>query len=183
MDKWFITGGSGFLGSNIIEILKKKNIDFVNFDLLPPEKYKENYLKGDIRDVDSLKIALKGCNKIIHAAASLPLNKKLFTEINVKGTENLVELANYHNIEHFTYISSSSIFGTKNEEIMNEETIPSPVEQYGKSKYLGELVVTENPKEADSIIVNTCGFLDSATPPGFSSRKSNGLTLVIVIET
>ena len=40
MDKWFITGGSGFLGSNIIEILKKKNIDFVNFDLLPPEKYK-----------------------------------------------------------------------------------------------------------------------------------------------
>jgi|TARA_B100001939_G_scaffold50425_1_gene39665 nucleoside-diphosphate-sugar epimerase len=143
VDKWFITGGSGFLGSNIIEILKKKNIDFVNFDLLPPEKYKENYLKGDIRDVDSLKIALKGCNKIIHAAASLPLNKKLFTEINVKGTENLVELANYHNIEHFTYISSSSIFGTKNEEIMNEETIPSPVEQYGKSKYLGELVVTE----------------------------------------
>ena len=45
MKKILITGTSGFLGSNIIEILKKKNIDFVNFDLLPPEKYKENYIK------------------------------------------------------------------------------------------------------------------------------------------
>jgi len=143
MDKWLITGGSGFLGSNIIENLKKNNIDFINFDLIEPTSYQSNFIKGDIRNKNELLKAIKGCNKIIHAAASLPLNKKLFNEINIKGTQNLVELANEFEIEHFTYISSSSIFGTKHKDVIDEETIPSPIEKYGKSKYEGELVVND----------------------------------------
>ena len=46
MDKWLITGGSGFLGSNIIENLKN-NIDFINFDLIEPTSYQSNFIKGD----------------------------------------------------------------------------------------------------------------------------------------
>jgi nucleoside-diphosphate-sugar epimerase len=141
MSKWLVTGGSGFLGSNIIENLSSNNIDFINFDLIEPNSHKSNFIKGDIRNKDELSKAIKGCDKVIHAAASLPLDKKLFNEINKVGTQNLVELANEFEIEHFTYISSSSIFGTKHKEVIGEDTIPTPVEKYGESKYDGELVV------------------------------------------
>lgn len=143
MDKYFVTGGSGFLGSYVIENLSKKGIDFINYDKIKPNKYSENFIEGDIRDYEKIKLSLKGCNKIIHSAASLPLNKKDFRSINVSGTKNLVKAANLNNISHFTFISSSSIFGTKNKEIISEDSKPKPVEAYGRSKYDAEKVIEE----------------------------------------
>tara|TARA_B100001564_G_C20591314_1_gene647954 strand:+ start:147 stop:1163 length:1017 start_codon:yes stop_codon:yes gene_type:complete len=143
MDKYFVTGGSGFLGSYIIENLKKKDIDFINYDIIKPNKYRENFFEGDIRDYEKVESALKSCNKIIHSAASLPLNKKDFKSINIEGTRNLVKAANLHNIKHFSFISSSSIYGTKYKNAISEESIPLPVEAYGKSKYQAEKVIED----------------------------------------
>jgi len=52
MDKYFVTGGSGFLGSYVIENLSKKGIDFINYDKIKPNKYSENFIEGDINKLD-----------------------------------------------------------------------------------------------------------------------------------
>ena len=75
--KILITGGSGFLGINLIRYLLNKGIkEIISLDLLPfdyPEKNKISFIKGDIRDKSIVAQAMKDVDLLIHCAAALPL--------------------------------------------------------------------------------------------------------------
>ncbi|WP_010200272.1 SDR family oxidoreductase [Bacillus sp. m3-13] len=123
---FLITGGAGFIGSNLCEVLlnkgyrvrcldnlsigKKSNIDlFIN-------NSNYTFINGDIRDLDTCMHACDGVDYVLHQAAwgSVPRSIEmplLYEEVNIKGTLNMMEAARQNNIKKFVYASSSSVYG------------------------------------------------------------------------
>lgn len=132
MRKVLITGGSGFIGNAIIEKLNKQ-FEIIVFDSFSPqihgEDYKQSYLyqnikdkckivKGDVCNYDDLKSALEGVNYVIHLAAETGTGQSMYeinryTDVNIKGTSNLLEviLKNKFPIEKIILSSSRSVYG------------------------------------------------------------------------
>ena len=111
-----ITGGYGFIGSNLVERLVSKNLEAVVIDDLSTglksnlTNLKSNFHKISITDLEQCTNALKGCDVIVHLAArgSVPrsLKNPIAThEINSTGTLNMLEIARKNN-SHFIYSSS-----------------------------------------------------------------------------
>ena len=116
-----ITGGYGFIGSNLAERLVSKNLEVVVIDDLSTglksnlTNLKSNFHKLSITDLEQCAIALKGCEVIVHLAArgSVPrsLKNPMAThDVNTTGTINMLEIARENN-SHFIYSSSSSVYG------------------------------------------------------------------------
>ena len=103
--KIFITGSSGFIGSELINYLSDKH-DIVRFDLSSGE---------DILDIERLKKAMVGCEVVVHLAAHRkPYPDKTFKdyfETNCKGTFNVAEAAVANGVKKFIYTSSTSYYG------------------------------------------------------------------------
>ena len=113
--KVFITGGSGFLGINLIRALKRKGIkdiqvlDIAEFDC--PEKNEIQFIKGDVRNSEALALVIKGADVVIHAAAALPLySKEEIYTTDIEGTKNLLEAAHIHGVQRVIHISSTAVY-------------------------------------------------------------------------
>lgn len=110
----FITGGSGFLGINLVRFLLKKKHEIVSFDILPFEypdcKDKITSVIGDIRDISALRLAMKGCDSVVHTAAALPLysEQDIYTT-DVEGTANVLKTAREYGIARVIHISSTAV--------------------------------------------------------------------------
>ncbi|ARD67078.1 SDR family oxidoreductase [Eubacterium limosum] len=130
--KFLITGGAGFIGSNLCEALLKRGHFVRCLDDLSTGKaeniqpFLENpnfeFIKGDIRDLDTCMNACKTIDYVSHQAAwgSVPRSIEmplLYEEINIKGTLNMLEAARQNNVKKFVYASSSSVYG-------DEPTLP-----------------------------------------------------------
>jgi len=123
---FLVTGGAGFIGSNLCEALLKKGYTVRCLDDLSIGK-KENvdlfsdnknysFIKGDIRNIDTCMMACDGADYVLHQAAwgSVPRSFEyplLYEEINIKGTLNMMEAARQKGIKKFVYASSSSVYG------------------------------------------------------------------------
>lgn len=123
---FLITGGAGFIGSNIVEALLKKDYKVRVLDDLSQGKQEnvdmfldnENYtfIQGDIRDLETCLKATEGVDYVSHQAAwgSVPRSIEmplLYEEINIKGTLNMLEASRQNNVKKFVYASSSSVYG------------------------------------------------------------------------
>jgi dihydroflavonol-4-reductase len=145
-----VTGATGFIGSNIVRELIKEDInvrvtlrktsDTRNIDDLNVEK-----IYCDIRDKDSVKKALKGCDTLYHTAAYFAHwspNKKLFYDINVEGTKIILEEALSQGLEKVVYTSTSNTIGSHGAgNYVNEEAEFNgwdAGDHYAISKYLAE---------------------------------------------
>jgi dihydroflavonol-4-reductase len=129
----FVTGGTGFLGSYILQelVLQGKPVRALRrklnfpFYLHPGLLDKISWVEGDILDVNGLMENLQGCNQIIHAAGFVsfyPPDKKKLFKINIEGTANLVNAAIECGITDFTHISSVSALGRNdNSDPIDEE--------------------------------------------------------------
>ena len=111
-----VTGGSGFLGINLIRYLQRRGftrittIDIAEFDY--PERNAVRSVVGDIRDANAVDSVMKGVEWVIHAAAALPLYSKddiFSTEVN--GTNLLLEAARREGVARFVYVSSTAVYG------------------------------------------------------------------------
>ena len=127
---FLITGGAGFIGSNISEILLKKghfvkvldNLStgcFENIAELMNNK-RFSFICGDIRDYNTCYEVSKGVNYVIHLAAwgSVPRSidmPLLYEDINIRGTLNMMEASRQNGVERFVYASSSSVYGNSTE--------------------------------------------------------------------
>lgn len=123
---FLITGGAGFIGSNLVEALLDKGHKVRVLDDLSQGKQEnvdmflnnKNYtfIKGDIRDLDTCLKATENVDFVSHQAAwgSVPRSIKmplLYEEINIKGTLNMLEAARQNDVKKFVYASSSSVYG------------------------------------------------------------------------
>ncbi len=141
--KFLITGGSGFLGINLIRYLHSKghsvrSLDIEDFDY-PDMKDKIENIRGDIRDRSIVEEAVEGVDQIIHTAAALPLYtpEEIFsTDIN--GTRNLLESSEKHKVERFVHISSTAVYGIPDHHPLYETDKLDGVGPYGKAKIQAE---------------------------------------------
>ena len=149
-----ITGGAGFIGSNLCQWLlhngnevrcldnfatgKKENIqpfrDHKNFTLI----------EGDIRDLDTCKKACEGVRYVLHQAAlgSVPrsINDPITSnQVNVSGFLNMLVAARDADVKRFVYAASSSTYGDSKEMPKIEEVIGKPLSPYAITKYVNEL--------------------------------------------
>lgn len=126
--KFLITGGAGFIGSNLCEALLKRGHFVRCLDDLSTGKeeniqpFLENpnfeFIKGDIRDLDTCMNACKNIDYVSHQAAwgSVPRSIEMplvYEKINIKGTLNMLEAARQNNVKKFVYASSSSVYGVE----------------------------------------------------------------------
>lgn len=123
---FLVTGGAGFIGSNLCEAIlsmgykvrclddlstgKQENVDL----FIDNENY--SFIKGDIRDLDTCMEACKGVDFVLHEAAwgSVPRSIEMplfYEEVNIRGTLNMLEAARQQGVKKFVYASSSSVYG------------------------------------------------------------------------
>lgn len=167
--KILITGGSGFIGSRLVEeLLSDKNnyivvIDTMWFGYNLPKHKNLKVIKEDIRNIR--KISLKGIDTIIHLACvandpSGELNSKMTWEINVLATKLLAESASKYNVKNFIYASSGSVYGIKKERKVHENLSLEPISDYNKTKMIAEKVLLSYKNEFRLVIVRpatVCG--------------------------
>lgn len=151
MGKYLVTGGGGFIGSNIVEKLVSEGKDVRVLDNFSTGK-RENLLQfkdkieiieGDIRSFHIVMDAVKDVDYIMHEAAlpSVPRSIKdplTTNEVNIVGTLNLLQAARDEGVKRFVFASSSSVYGDKNESPKKETMIPDPKSPYAASKIAGE---------------------------------------------
>ena len=168
----FVTGGSGFLGSYILQELIRqgktvralKRSRSLPFYLPAGVSEKISWVEGDILDVNGLMENMDGCNQIIHAAGLVSFHssdKSRLFQVNIEGTANMVNAAIDMGITDFTHVSSVASLGRTSEQLtMNEETKwtgNTGQSNYGISKYYGEMEVWRGMgEELVPLIVNPC---------------------------
>lgn len=147
MAKHFVTGASGFLGSQIVEKLHDMGEDVIAFDILEPDDRIDGveYVRGDILDRQRLLEITKGMDYVHHNAALVPLTKagKEFYNVNVNGTRNIIECCRQNRIKKLVNMSSSTVYGLPEEIPITDKTEYCPIEIYGQSKLDAEKEVWE----------------------------------------
>ncbi|HVN48231.1 MAG TPA: NAD-dependent epimerase/dehydratase family protein [Bacteroidota bacterium] len=146
--KVLITGGSGFLGINMVRYLFSKGVndvvvlDIADFDY--PEKNRVTFVKGDIRNTADVARAMKGVHAVVHTAAALPLYKEedIFST-DIDGTKTLLEEAVHAGVERFVHISSTAVYGIPDHHPLFETDPLDGVGPYGKAKILAENLCIE----------------------------------------
>ncbi len=159
---YLITGGAGFIGSHLVnKLINEANIICVdNFNNFYDPQIKKNNIsrhleytnyklyEADIADYASLSKIFEEnkIDQIVHLAARAGVrpsleHPRLYTETNITGTINLLELANLKNIKKFTFASSSSVYGSRKDGPFNEEMkINKPISPYAVTKASGEQI-------------------------------------------
>ena len=141
--KVFVTGGSGFLGINLIRELLKRGYDVVSYDLVPFEyddvKYKIISIVGDIRNIRKLKKSMNGCNYVVHCAAALPsYTKEEIYTTDIDGTRNVLKCAYQYKVKRFVDISSTAVYGIYDHYPLLESDPLNGVGPYGIAKIKAE---------------------------------------------
>lgn len=148
-----ITGGAGFIGSNLVEHFIRNN-KVVCLDNLSTgfygniEEFIKNpnfvFIEGDIRDLKTCQMAVTGCDYVFHQAAlgSVPrsINDPISTNAaNIDGFLNMLVAARDGKIKRFVYAASSSTYGDSTELPKVEHRIGRPLSPYAVTKYVNEL--------------------------------------------
>ena len=152
--KILVTGGAGFIGSNLTEALLKLNNEVICLDNFATGK-KENItpfltnpnytlIEGDIRKLSDCQLAVKGVDYVLHQAAlgSVPRSIKdpiTSNEVNVSGFLNMLTASRDSGVKRFIYAASSSTYGDSEVLPKVEDKIGKPLSPYAITKYVNEL--------------------------------------------
>ncbi|MBT5289860.1 MAG: SDR family NAD(P)-dependent oxidoreductase, partial [Flavobacterium sp.] len=149
-----ITGGAGFIGSNLSEVLLEKGNTVICLDnlatgrkeniahLLPNPNY--TFIEGDIRNLTDCHQSVKNVDYVLHQAAlgSVPRSIKdpiTSNDVNVSGFLNMLVASRDAGVKRFIYAASSSTYGDSESLPKLEETIGRPLSPYAITKYVNEL--------------------------------------------
>ena len=180
--KILLTGGCGYIGTNLTEALLDLGHDVTVVDIMWFGNYlnpHENLdvIQADIRDID--KIPMDGVDTVIHLAniANDPtgdLNARLTWEVNVLSSKFLIEKAIEKNVKKFIFASSGSVYGIKEELQVTEDLSLVPITDYNKTKMISESVLLSY---RDKITLN---IVRPATVCGYSPRMRLDLSVSLL---
>ena len=152
--KIVVTGGAGFIGSNLIDVLLAKQNKVVCLDNfatgkrenLEPFKNNKDFIlvEGDIRNLEDCQKAVNGAEYVLHEAAlgSVPrsINDPIITnDVNIGGFLNMLVASRDAGVKRFVYAASSSTYGDSKSLPKVEEVIGKPLSPYAITKYVNEL--------------------------------------------
>jgi nucleoside-diphosphate-sugar epimerase len=172
MKNILITGGGGYIGTNLVHSLLNENYKLKVIDTFWFGNYlKKNknlqILKKDIRNLTKQDIGKP--DYIIHLASiandpAAELDPGLTWNVNVLATYNLINLAIKKGVKKFIFASSGSVYGVKKEKKVTEELNLEPLSEYNKSKMIGERILLSYKKNIDLTILRpatVCGYSPS----------------------
>jgi nucleoside-diphosphate-sugar epimerase len=150
--RYLVTGGAGFIGSNIVDELVRRGQEVVVLDNLSAGK--EENLTGvrkkiefrpeSITDLAAVQSAAKGADYVIHLAARTSVPRSVenpldTNSVNIDGTLNVLVAARDAKVRRFVYAASSSAYGETPTQPKTEAMQPAPISPYGVTKYVGEI--------------------------------------------
>ena len=179
-----ITGGCGFVGSELVKHLLKKGyfinvLDLQIYGSNLNDHVNLNLIKGDIRDTKIIDKATKSVDAVIHLACisndpSFELNPSLGKSINLDSFLPFLDICKKNKIKKFIYASSSSVYGIKNIKDVNEEEELEPITDYSKYKAECEKILFNHKSDMTKTVIRP------ATVCGLSSRLRLDLVINII---
>ncbi|MFQ5615711.1 MAG: NAD-dependent epimerase/dehydratase family protein [Anaerolineales bacterium] len=148
-DLIFVTGGTGFLGHHLVPMLLANGyrVRLLVRKTSPlawlPEGPVE-CIQGDVTDIESVRLGIRGCSYVIHAAGYFRFwgSEETFQRVNVQGTANVTQAAAWAGVEYLVHISTIAVVGAPPPgHIIDEETPCRPRDAYQRTKYTAELHV------------------------------------------
>ncbi len=155
-DRFFVTGGAGFIGSNFVRMLLERGDEVTNLDALTyagveatvaelDEYGNHRFVRGDIRDRGLLDDVVPGHDAIVHFAAETHVDRSIdgpltFLETNVVGTGTLLDAAFRHGIPRFVHVSTDEVYGSITEGFATETDRLEPSSPYSASKAASDLL-------------------------------------------
>jgi nucleoside-diphosphate-sugar epimerase len=146
----FLTGGTGFLGRHLVPALCQAGIP-LRLLTRHPETHtwlarypRVEVIPGDLLDDDVVARAMRGCQRVIHAAGMFRFwgEEEAFTAVNVRGTENVLRAALDQGVERLVHISTVAVIGHPDpNRIIDETEPPKPADPYQRSKWAAEEIV------------------------------------------
>lgn len=150
MDKVLVTGGLGFIGSQLVEALVERNFQVSILDDFSLgfekniEKIKKEVevIKGDVRNFSEVEKSVKDCKYVFHMSALSYVGEslkkpELYNEVNVEGTLNVLNASKLHNVERFVFPSTCVVYGNVPCPI-KEDSLVLPNSPYAITKAAGE---------------------------------------------
>jgi UDP-glucose 4-epimerase len=146
--KVLVTGGSGFIGSHVLDVLAAAGHEPVILDLVPSRHHPPNTyatITGDITDREVARRAVRGCDAIIHLAAVADVNDVVADpvradSVNAHGTEVLLEAARREDVARMIYGSTIWVYGNAQvEEVSEDSPLALPAHLYTATKLAGEM--------------------------------------------
>ena len=149
MAKCLVTGGAGFIGSNLTDALIERGDEVIIIDNLSTGK-KENlnpradFHECDIRNLDAIKPLFEGVDFVFHFAAFPRVEPSIkdpvtSNDINLNGTLNVLVASRDAKVKRVVYSASSSAYGNQETMPLKEDMPSNPMSPYGLQKYIGEL--------------------------------------------
>jgi len=189
--KFAVTGGAGFVGSYLVKRLINEDHDVIVIDNLYRGNLKNlkevsdkiQFQKVDIRDFDSMKNIIKNTDGIFHEAALTDVQESFtkqdeYTDVNVKGTENVFRIAKEFRTK-VVYASSSSVYGNPEKTPITEDSKRAPINPYGSTKLEDEYLAEKYAKDGVSIIglryFNIYGIGQTGSYAGVITKFINNL--------
>ena len=190
--RYAVTGGAGFVGSNLVKLLVDQGHEVTVVDNLYKGKkenlervlHKIKFEEIDIRDFDNLEKVLKSTNGVFHQAALTVVqdsfdNPAEYHDVNVRGTENIFKIAKNFNLK-VVYASSSSVYGDVTRIPINENFQRKPLNPYGKTKLDDEILAEHFSNEGVDIIglryFNVYGIGQTGTYAGVITKFIQNLS-------
>ncbi|MCV0366658.1 MAG: NAD-dependent epimerase/dehydratase family protein [Nitrosopumilus sp.] len=159
-----VTGGAGFIGSHIVEYLVNRGDSVTVIDNLHTGKTENlaavidqiNFIKADIRNIDSLENILKNVDGVFHEAALASVQESFskpneYHDVNVNGTENILKLSKKFGFK-IVYASSSSVYGNPVDIPIKEDAQKIPVNPYAKTKLDDEILAEKYSEKGVNVI-------------------------------
>jgi len=149
--KVLVTGGAGFIGTNLCEALVAKgdtvkvidNLSVSDTNLPDLESMGVEFVKADIVNYQEIEPHFKGVDVVVHLAAMNRAQRSIenpleANKVNIEGTLNCLEAARKNNVQKFINVSSSSVYANREGDLLKEDASLSPLHPYGVGKLAGE---------------------------------------------
>ncbi len=176
--KVFLTGATGFVGSHVarelagrgaeLRLLVRKTSRIDNLEGIVAET-----VVGDLRELESLRSAVSGCDAVMHVAADYRLwvrDPQAMYAANVDGTRNLLQISREQSVSRFVYTSSVATMGFRSDGTIVDEATPVSVADmighYKRSKFLAEQEAIRAAQVGQAVII-----LNPTTPVGANDLK------------
>jgi dihydroflavonol-4-reductase len=183
----FLTGATGFVGSHVARVYAASGAELrlltrSSSSLAALEGLNADVVVGDLRQPDSLRSAIQGCEAVVHVAADYRLwvrDPKAMYAANVDGTRELLRIAREEGVRRVVYTSSVATMGFRKDGTIVDESSPVSIDDmighYKRSKFLGELEAIKAGRAGQEVMI-----LNPTTPIGAGDAKPTPTGRIVV---